>query len=116
MVLGAVDGALSEGVDGGGGSDSHVSKIPLIYNLAVFFLVGNSPSGASRAVGDGGGARCDSHKLGAVDSGLLGGGLSNSGKGRGDEASSKDHGTHFGGFGFGFVWLNKGLLGVERPE
>lgn len=58
----------------------------------------HSPSRASRAVSDGSGARGDSHHLGAVDGGLLGGGLSNSSHRRGDQASSKDHGTHFGGF------------------
>lgn len=74
----------------------------------------DSPSRASRAVSDSGGARGDGHKLGAVHGGLLGGGLSDSGHGRGDEASSKDDGTHIGGLRFVWIRIERGGKGVEK--
>lgn len=64
----------------------------------------NSRRGARRAVGDGGSARGHSDHLGAVDGGL---GLEGSHRG-GDEASSKDHGTHLDGLVWWYrIWCGK---------
>lgn len=94
-VLGAVDGALGKSVDGRRGTICRLAK-PCFVCVAPVPLR-NSRSGASRAVGHGGSARGDGDHLGAVDSGLLGRGGSESGHGRGDKASNNHRGTHIGG-------------------
>lgn len=76
LVLGAVDGALGEGVDAGGHA-----------------------GGAGRAVRDGGGTRGDGDLLGGVD-----GGLNLSGDGRSQE-TSENCGLHLDGFLVGFKYL-----------
>lgn len=73
---------------------SHVSKTLELHIQASR----NLRSRAGRAVGDSGSARGDGDHLSAVDGGLgIRSGLADGGEGRGNKASSKDHGTHLDG-------------------
>lgn len=64
-----------------------------IFHAHLKWIIQNSRGGASRAVGDGRGARGDGDQLGAVD-GRLRSRLANGSHGGGNKASGKDHGTH----------------------